>query len=142
MITRRRRTRQTRGQAIAEFALVLPIFVFLLVAVFDFGRGIYTFNGVSQAAREIARATVVNLGVVLGASTATTSTVNIQKALVPGLVVDSYACLTVTGTASTADPCKSGDFVRVSVSSSYTPMSLLGLSGAITLRSSSTLQVP
>jgi Flp pilus assembly protein TadG len=137
-----RRRRSRRGQALVEFALVIPIFVFLLVAVFDFGRGIYTYNGVAEAAREIARTTVVYLRVGLGQSLETQAAINIQKSLVPGLVVESFACLTVTGTASTADPCKSGDFVQVTVSSSYIPMSTLGLSGAITLRSSSTLQVP
>ena len=134
--------RRRRGQALVEFALALPVFLFLLVAVFDFGRGIYTYNGVSQAAREIARTTVVNLGLTLGQSTATQATVNTQKSLVPGLVVDSFACVTVTGSASTANPCKSGDFVQVTVSSSYTPVSFLGFSGPITLTSSSTLQVP
>ena len=140
MRTRNRRHR--RGQALVEFALALPVFLLLIVAVFDFGRGIYTFNGVSQAAREIARTTVVNLGLTLGQSTATQATVSTQKGLVPGLVVDSYRCVTVTGALSTASPCKSGDFVEVRVSSSYMPVALLGIGGPITLSSSSTLQVP
>ena len=64
-----RSTRETRetGQALVEFSLAFIVFVVLLMAIFDFGRGIFMFNGVSQAAREIARATSVEPGIVLGA---------------------------------------------------------------------------
>jgi Flp pilus assembly protein TadG len=53
-------TRDTRGQSIVEFALVLPVFVLILVGVFDFGRAIYAYNTVSQAAREGARLAIVD----------------------------------------------------------------------------------
>jgi hypothetical protein len=51
MLTRRNR----RGQALVEFALVLPIFVLALFGVIDGARLIYTSNQLSQAAREGAR---------------------------------------------------------------------------------------
>jgi Flp pilus assembly protein TadG len=44
-----------RGQALVEFALVIPIFLLLLFGVVDFGRLIYMNSTVSQAAREGAR---------------------------------------------------------------------------------------
>ena len=44
-----------RGQALVEFALVLPIFVLLLFGLFDVGRLVYVDNAVAQAAREGAR---------------------------------------------------------------------------------------
>ena len=49
-----------RGQGLVEFALVLPIFLMLLLGVFDLGMAIYRMNGTSQAAREIARAASVH----------------------------------------------------------------------------------
>jgi Flp pilus assembly protein TadG len=54
------RRRDHRGQALVEFALILPIFVLILVGLFDFGRAIYAFNTVNQAAREAARLAIVD----------------------------------------------------------------------------------
>ncbi len=54
------RFRDHRGQSIVEFALILPVFVLVLVGVFDLGRGIYAFNTISQAAREGARLAIVD----------------------------------------------------------------------------------
>ena len=36
------------GQALVEFALALPIFLLLMMAVFDLGRAIYMYNGVRR----------------------------------------------------------------------------------------------
>jgi hypothetical protein len=44
-----------RGQALVEFALVLPIFLLLLFAVIDGGRYVYVNSTLSNAAREGAR---------------------------------------------------------------------------------------
>ena len=33
-----------------EFALAITVFLLLMMAIVDFGRGIYMYNGVSQAA--------------------------------------------------------------------------------------------
>jgi Flp pilus assembly protein TadG len=51
---------QPRGQALVEFALILPILILLLVGIFDFGRAIYAFNTVNNAAHEAARVAVVD----------------------------------------------------------------------------------
>ena len=53
-------SRDRRGQSMVEFALVLPIFVLILVGIFDFGRAIYAFNTISNAAREGARLAIVD----------------------------------------------------------------------------------
>ena len=42
-----------RGQALVEFSLAVTVFLLLVMAIVDFGRGIYMYNGVSQAAREV-----------------------------------------------------------------------------------------
>ncbi|MDT5113988.1 MAG: hypothetical protein QOE20_5878 [Mycobacterium sp.] len=43
-----------------EFALVIPIFLLLLVAIFDLGRAVFAYNTLTNAAREGARLAVVN----------------------------------------------------------------------------------
>ena len=50
---------RNHGQALAEFGLVLPLLVLLFMAIFDFGRLIYAYNTVSNAARAGARTAVV-----------------------------------------------------------------------------------
>lgn len=46
---------QERGQDLVEFALVLPVFLLILIAIFDFGRAIYAYSVVASCAREGAR---------------------------------------------------------------------------------------
>ena len=41
--------RGTRGQGLVEFALVLPVFLVLLLALFDTGRVLYAQNTITQA---------------------------------------------------------------------------------------------
>src|SRR5512142_69595 len=48
----RRARRSWRGQSLVEFALVVPVFFFLLAGAIDFGRLFYTYVGVTNAARE------------------------------------------------------------------------------------------
>jgi hypothetical protein len=55
-----RRPGKTRGQALVEFALVLPILLLLMMALFDFGRAVFAFNTVSNAARDGARLAIVD----------------------------------------------------------------------------------
>ena len=49
-----------RGQSLVEFALVFPIAIILLMAVFDVGRAVFAYNGLTNAAREGARLAIVN----------------------------------------------------------------------------------
>ena len=59
LVTSRSRD-QADGQALVEFALILPILILLLVGIFDFGRAIYAFNTVNNAARESVRVAIVD----------------------------------------------------------------------------------
>lgn len=51
-----RRTRQ--GQSMVEFAIMAPMFFLLLLGTIDLGRAVYTYNSISDAAREGARTAV------------------------------------------------------------------------------------
>jgi hypothetical protein len=55
-----RRGRQSRGQAIAEFALIAPIFLLLLFGIIEFGRYVYLAQILNNAAREGARYAIVH----------------------------------------------------------------------------------
>jgi Flp pilus assembly protein TadG len=49
-----------RGQALVEFALVLPVFIFLLMGVVDFGRAVYAYNTLGNASRAGVRLAIVD----------------------------------------------------------------------------------
>ncbi len=51
----RRPGERERGQALVEFAVILPIFLLIVFGVFDVGRAVYVNSVLSQAAREGAR---------------------------------------------------------------------------------------
>jgi Flp pilus assembly protein TadG len=57
-----RRRSRSRGQALAEFALVIPIFLALLFGMFDLGKVIWASNSLANAAREGARFAIVHGG--------------------------------------------------------------------------------
>ena len=58
---RSRRSRpKSRGQALVEFAIIMPLFSVLLLALLDFGRVVYAQNTVSEAAREAGRVGAVS----------------------------------------------------------------------------------
>ena len=40
------------GQSLVEFALILPLFMLIVLGVFDFGRAIYAYSALHNAARE------------------------------------------------------------------------------------------
>jgi Flp pilus assembly protein TadG len=54
-----------RGQALAEFAITFPIFILLVVAAVDIGRGVFAYNSITNGAREGARLAIVNQDVAL-----------------------------------------------------------------------------
>jgi Flp pilus assembly protein TadG len=137
-----RRQESERGQALVEFSLSIIIFLVMLMGVVDFGRAIYQYNGVSQAAREIARVTSVHPGTNFttsaGRSAETKAVIATQQALVPDLQVKSVTCTSITGAVISAG-CLPGDYVKVGVIARYTPITpLLGLIGTWELFSSST----
>ncbi len=80
-----------------EFALTLLVFLALMLGVLDFGRAIFMYNGVSQAAREIARVTSVHPGTPLGASSETTDVVDGQRDLIFELEAPDFSCVDIEG---------------------------------------------
>lgn len=139
------RSRDSRsGQAMVEFALVLILFVLLVMGVLDFGRGIFTYNGLSQAAREIARVASVHPGNPLGSSTEALAVIERQERLVPNLNVEAadFTCEDINGNPVTG-ACLAGNWVRVSLKAEYAPVTppLALLIGTLDLASTSSVQI-
>lgn len=66
----RRNRAGSRGQALAEFAILAPLLMLMLLAAIDFGRLFATYITVSNAAREAAVYAIQNGGDPAGATTA------------------------------------------------------------------------
>jgi hypothetical protein len=54
--------RAGRGQALVEFALIVPLFLALLFAIVDFGRVVWANDSLANSAREAARFAIVHGG--------------------------------------------------------------------------------
>lgn len=139
------------GQGLVEFSLVLVPFLLMLLAITDLGRGVYTNNGVAEAAREIARVTSVHpcdpSSCTLGNSSQTQATIATQRGLVPGLggagSSITFQCTDITDAALNNTNCRSGSFVRVTVTVPFRVVTpLLGMVAPATLTSSSHVQLP
>ena len=52
--------RDDRGQTMAEFALILPVFILVLVGIIDLGRAVYASSTIQNAAREAVRVGIVD----------------------------------------------------------------------------------
>jgi Flp pilus assembly protein TadG len=59
-LIRRQRKNGEKGQALAEFALLVPLFLMLLFAIVDFGMGFHSWITVTNSAREGARVGAVH----------------------------------------------------------------------------------
>jgi len=134
-----------RGQALVEFSLSIVVFLVLLMAIVDFGRAIYMFNGVSQAAREIARVASVHPGTTFGGPEIT-EVVNLQKKLIPNLGNPTFSCVAIDGSPGldpTYGDCRTGQQVTVTIAAAYSPATpVMGLLGTWNMQSTSSVRMP
>jgi Flp pilus assembly protein TadG len=82
-----------RGQALAEFALVLPVLMLLIAGIIDFGRAWNIKQAVTDAAREGARYAVVADGAV----TLDTVRAKVKQRLTLAAIDTSAATIDVAG---------------------------------------------
>jgi len=121
MTTRARR--RGAGQSLAEFALVLPIFLVLFFAIFDLGSAVFTYNSLTNAAREGARLAVVNQDNASIIARAETQ-VSVAEINAPNVSIDFYdpAGDGTPDTSSHCTPAAVGCFAVVKFESTYRPL--------------------
>jgi Flp pilus assembly protein TadG len=113
---------RSRGQAVVEFALILPLFLLLLAGMIDFGMGLHDYMVIISAARDGARLGATACGTDTPPCSATITTrVN---AAVGGLAIDPVtpACAKPDNTPLTtcdSGEAKAGGSVTVTVSYTY-----------------------
>jgi Flp pilus assembly protein TadG len=140
------RRRRNRGQSLVEFSLVLIPFLFILMGVVDLGRGIYVYNSVSQAAREIARSASVHAcnsaGCTDVASSPETNAVKqTQIGLIPGLTASGITA-SCTDESDVAGDCRLGHYIKVTVSVPFSVLTpLLNMVAPSTMSSTSHVQI-
>jgi len=55
-----RRRDHARGQTLVEFALIVPLFILMMMGIFDVGRAIYVYSTINNAAHEAVRLAIVD----------------------------------------------------------------------------------
>jgi hypothetical protein len=111
------------GQSLVEFALVLPVFILVLVSLFDLGRGVFAYNTLTNAAREGARLAIVNQDVPLIISRAKSQT-QIVELNDPSVTVAFYQ-VEEDGSPDLDNPCDLvavGCLAVVSFEGTYQPI--------------------
>jgi hypothetical protein len=120
--------RREEAQSLAEFALILPIFLILVFGIIDFGMGLRAYITVAQATREGARYGVV--GNQAGTFTAggsgdcdgATSTNIVGKvcSTINGLDLTNISTVTTDCPSTlTTPPCNPGDPIEVHTEYDY-----------------------
>jgi Flp pilus assembly protein TadG len=120
-----------RGQALAEFALVLPIFAILLFGIIDFGRYVFTANALNNGAREGARAGAVSIRPSPDCDGLTRQACVIAvvrnrswgiaaSAITPVVTCERVAPNDTTPNVVAVSTCRTNDLLRVKATSTFT----------------------
>lgn len=121
--TRSRHKKRARGQALVEFALVIPVFLLVLCGILDFGFMLFTRMSVINAAREGARISVTAADPTTIPTIATGTAQNAAFGLPAASVNVSAACIAIKTPSScnfsTKTASQAGDAVSVTVSYTY-----------------------
>lgn len=119
----RRSRRRSTGQSLVEFALVFPLFLLLFFALIDLGSAVFTYNSLTNAAREGVRLAVVNQdanSIIARAE----NQVSVAEINAPNVSIDFYQ-QAVDGspdTSSTCSPAAVGCLAVVTFESTYNPL--------------------
>lgn len=151
--------RREEAQSLAEFALIMPIFLILVFGIIDFGMGLRAYITVAQATREGARYGIVGnqAGTFVSGGTGdcngstTTSIVGKVCSTMNGLKLSNLQSVTTKcPTTGTTPPCNPGDPLQVTASYQYhyiTPVKALvnvlsggAMPGYLTVSSSTSMR--
>ena len=138
-----RTKKRTRGQALVEFALVIPVFLMVLCGILDFGFMLYSRMTVINASREGARISVTAANRTTIPSLASGTVLNNAAGLNTANLSTSTSCIAIKTPGScnwsTATSSQTGDAVAVTVT--YTYQTFFPLFFGSTFPMSSTVQM-
>ncbi len=126
-----------RGQALVEFALVLPILLYVVLGVFDLGWGIYAYTVVSSAAREGAHYATLDMTISRIQDQAVKRAIALNIPTSSVQVVCAHSGLSVSCSSDTA---ATGDTVTVTVPYTFNPLTLFFTPFTVTGKSTMTLE--
>jgi Flp pilus assembly protein TadG len=128
---RRSTRKKDKAQSLVEFALVVPLFLLLVVALIDFSRLLFTYVSLSNATREMARVAAVSTN---WSSAEAIATFNNQAMFTSGRSSATDSVTVITGNAACARSrdigatCATGPTTRTCAMTS-TPTANPALSG-------------
>lgn len=105
----RRRRRRDSGQALAEFAIITPLLLLMILGLVDFARAWGFYQVITDAAREGARTVVVDWENLTPTDKRIKAYNAIYAALGRGGIDPANARICVTKSGSTVDPCANTD---------------------------------
>ncbi|MCA1645251.1 MAG: pilus assembly protein [Chloroflexi bacterium] len=139
-----------RGQALPEFAIVVPLFLLLLFGLIDFSRMLFTYMSITNGAREMARVVAITgpwVATQSACNTCVTTTVNAFNNLTilasPAVGVKNFSLSPGSGTISCASMSSSGCGLKVAIDYAnlriaFTPLAGQGGTGSATYTMAST----
>jgi Flp pilus assembly protein TadG len=107
------------GQTLVEFALIIPIFILIVIGIFDVGRAIYAYTTINNAAHEAARLAIVDQNTADVRDTAVGQAVGVR--LVPADVTVRWLSANYTDVAPCNATPRFGCAVEVSVAYEFIP---------------------
>ncbi|HEX5825770.1 MAG TPA: TadE/TadG family type IV pilus assembly protein [Candidatus Limnocylindrales bacterium] len=144
------RPRRQRGQSLAEFALILPVLLLLVLMTIDFGRLFYSWITITNSARVAANYAAINPDKLFGPGSEYANLVNGEgfaalgttcTAVPAGVPVPVFAD---TATDTNATTNNMGDTVTVVLSCNFrifTPIVSAVVGGSVPMTASSTFTV-
>jgi Flp pilus assembly pilin Flp len=129
-------TREERGVAMTEFALILPIFLVIVVGILAFGRVFFYWIETNQLASEAARWAAVDRNPYANDTPPQTLYQYVKNSATIEFQSDARVCIDFPdgGTLDIGDP------VRVRVQKPFSFLPILNV-GDITIRGSSTMRI-
>ena len=129
-----------------EFALVLPVFLLIVMGLFDIGRAVFVYNGLTNAVREGARLAIVNQDKTLISQRAGAMAFGTQITTTPANLTTFYRALPNSDDVTSNPACNPiavGCIAVVAADAQWTPATpIIGnLIGPITLHARSELEI-
>jgi PKD repeat protein len=145
---KRHRARLSRGQSLVEFAIVLPVMLFLLLIVVDFGRIFASYIEISNASREGAAYAAGTPGNATGIHAQAVSEMNSQNQAGQGALTVTETCANSAGNSinctSAGGGSGTGNTITVTATERFTfltPLISFFFGGGVTLNASTTAAV-